>query len=100
MQVGSFWVITMNTLKGPWHVTNKGNIWYIINILTGTTKKIGKVRGHGTNYCDRAKDIAKERNAVFFSKEKQLPQYLGRYPELDAAISEVLQKEKSNVQLV
>lgn len=81
----------MQTIKGPWQVTSKGHQWYIINILTGTTKRIGKVRGHGVNFCDRAKDIAKERNAAFFSKKEELPQYLGRHPELDAAISQVLQ---------
>ena len=97
MQVGSYWIFTMQTIKGPWQVTSKGNYWFIYNILTHTIKKIGKVRGHGLNYCDRAKEIARERNAAFFSKEEQLPQYIGRYPELDAAISEVLQKEGSNV---
>jgi len=91
MQIGSWWAITSGTLTGPWHVTSKGKYWYIINMLTGTTKRIGLFRMSGTNYCDRAKDIARERNEVFLEEHKQeLPQYMGRYPEFDKTIAEVL----------
>jgi hypothetical protein len=93
MQIGSWWVITMGTLCGPWHVTSKGSYWYILNILTLTTKRIGKVRGHGTNYCDRAKYIARERNCLFLKEHlKDLPLYLGRYPEFDEVIASTLKQ--------
>ncbi|MCX5884337.1 MAG: hypothetical protein NT096_00230 [Proteobacteria bacterium] len=91
MQIGSWWAITEGTLTGPWHVTSKGSVWYIINMLTLTIKNIGPVRGHGLNYCTRAKEIARERNAKFLKENKEkLPMYLGRYPEFDKTIVEVL----------
>ena len=92
MQVGSWWVITGNTLKGPWHVTSKGKNWYIINILTETTVKIGPFRMSGMNYCDRAKMIARDRNEKFLADTRELPKYLGRHPEFDKTIAEVLQE--------
>jgi hypothetical protein len=93
MQIGSWWAITDGTLTGPWHVTARGKFWYIINMLTLTTKRIGKMKGRGVNYCDRAKDIARERNALFLKENKEkLPLYLGRYPEFDKTISEVLKE--------
>ena len=91
MQIGNFWVHTTYTLTGPWHVTGRNNIWYIINILTGTTKRIGRTKGRGLNFHDRAVDVARERNEVFLRGHKQeLPQYMGRYPEFDKTIAEVL----------
>lgn len=93
MQIGSWWAITAGALTGPWHVisTSKSRVWYIVNMLTLTTKKIGKVRMRGTNYFDRAVETARKRNVEFLKKNKEkLPLYLGRYPEFDKTIVETL----------
>lgn len=67
MQYYQFWIHTINTLRGPWHVSAYGNYWYIVNIETGEHKRIGRVggprgNGRGTNYHDRAIEEAKRRN--------------------------------------
>lgn len=94
MNINGWHIITMDTLSGPWHVSSKGKFWYIINILTYTTKRIGSFRCSGINYFDRAQDIADERNKVFLKKRKHdLPLYMGRYPEFDKTIAQVLQEQ-------
>jgi hypothetical protein len=92
MRIGSWWAITAGTQTGPWHVTSKGKAWYIVNMLTLTTKKIGGPSiGRGLNYFDRAIEIARKRNAKFLKEHREeLPLYLGRYPEFDKTITEVL----------
>lgn len=96
MQVGPFWLITVGTLKGPWHVSAYQNAWHIVNIIKEKSggiecKKIGKVRGHGMNYCDRAREIARERNDLFLKEHRdQLPLYLGICSEFDKTIAEAL----------
>ena len=64
MQVGQFWLITTDTIKGPWHVGSKsgGKNWYIVNKDTGESHCIGPVRKSGRNFCDEAKAEAKRRN--------------------------------------
>lgn len=54
---------------GPWQVCSGGpftgysdRTWYIVNIETGKTKKIGPVTGKGKNYHDAACEEAKRRN--------------------------------------
>jgi hypothetical protein len=68
MVIGQFVTITDNTLDGPWHVGWRGfysyvdKNWYIVNKDTGKSKKIGPVRSHGTNNCDKARAEATRRN--------------------------------------
>lgn len=44
--------------------------WCIVNIETGDTKRIGKVKLRGTNYFDRAVEEAKRRNLKLKLKTK------------------------------
>jgi hypothetical protein len=104
--------ITKNTLTGPWHVTSvhyslphlKPGFWYIMDILTGRSKKIGPIHGQakmvkrtGKNYFDRAVMVAKERNEAFFRDHKEdLPMYMGMDPDLDKAIIKALSKGPGN----
>lgn len=81
MQVGKFWLITIDTINGPWHVSSyndglgtlmpafhsggkkhRAGSWYIVHKDTGDAERIGSVRSKGTNYCDRAKEEAIRRN--------------------------------------
>jgi len=81
MQVGKFWLITIDTINGPWHVSSyndglgtlmpafhpggkkhRAGSWYIVNKDTGKSERIGSVRARGRNYCDEARDEAKRRN--------------------------------------
>lgn len=64
MRVGRFWLVTIDTINGPWHVGSKDNElkWYIVNRETGHSEYIGRVTGHGHNYFDEARDEAKRRN--------------------------------------
>lgn len=99
MQVGKFWLITINTINGPWHVSSlndglgalmpafhaggkrhRGGSWYIVNKDTGDAERIGSVRSKGTNYCDRAKEEAKRRNRElgFPQTPKEADRYLLR----------------------
>jgi len=83
MQVGNFWLITIGTINGPWHVAslNDGRgvrmprglygedmghagSWYIVNKDTGRSKRIGPVKARGKNWCDEARAEAKRRNIV------------------------------------
>jgi len=96
MQVGPFWCITSGTLTGPWHVAALQNAWYIVSLVPtkgGAVQccKIGKVRMRGTNYCDRARDEARQRNAEIFKDVKMLPTLLGVHPSLDVAIAKALE---------
>jgi hypothetical protein len=60
-------------------------------MLTESTCKIGPVRMRGTNYCDRARDEAKQRNEKFFAEHKtDLPTFMGIHPKFDAIIEMVL----------
>jgi hypothetical protein len=76
MQVGKFWLITIGTINGPWHVSslqdgkglsmgrglgNAGS-WYIVNKDTGRSKRIGPVKMKGKNWFDEARAEAKRRN--------------------------------------
>ena len=100
------WMITIEVLTGPWHVASSdkpqgdvpsANHWYIVNMLTGKSKKIGRVRTTGMNFCDRATVIARERNKEFLAKhmrEKTLPTFLGINKEFDKTIAQHLQGEK------
>ena len=106
------WMITTGTLTGPWHVASsffllwkrtksstQGTVlWSIVNMLTGKSKKIGRVQGRGVNFCDRAREIARERNKDFLAKhmaDKSLPQFLGINPEFDKTIAQCLQGDKA-----
>jgi len=67
MQYNQFWIITVNTLRGPWHVSAYNDSWYIVNIETGRFRRIGRIggprgNGRGINYHDRAISEAKTRN--------------------------------------
>jgi hypothetical protein len=81
MQVGNFWLITIDTINGPWHVASlsdgrgaqmprgingeymgRAGSWYIVNKDTGRSKRIGPVKSRGKNWCDEAKAEAKQRN--------------------------------------
>ena len=76
MQVGRFWLITTDTINGPWHVASlddprsvRGD-WYVVNKDTGKSKLIGPVRSRGTNYCDRARAEAIRRNEALGFKQE------------------------------
>jgi hypothetical protein len=95
-------MITIGVLTGPWHVGSnlrpgQMGYWFIVNMLDGKSKKIGKVRRRqmkGTNYFDRAKEVAHERNKAFLDKhmaDKSLPKFLGINPEFDKTIEQCLQ---------
>jgi hypothetical protein len=94
------WMITVGTLTGPWHVASRTrrvqpmvykDHWCIVNIITWSSKVIGPVRMRGVNYHDRAIEVARERNEEFFRKHlKELPTFLGRYPEFDKVIAMML----------
>jgi hypothetical protein len=88
MQVGRFWLITTNTIIGPWHVSSlndgrgvsmgegmKAGSWYVVNKNTGKSKRIGPVRLKGTNYCDKAKEEAVRRNALEGFEQKSTKHY-------------------------
>ena len=109
MEFNGHWLITINTLDGPWHVSSGVHIghhkerldangkpiingWHIVNILTGRTKWIGPVRMKVTNYFDRATAMAKERNVAFLKDIDKLPMYMGRHPEFDKTIARVLKQ--------
>ncbi len=67
MRVGRFETITDGTLGGPWHVAEKVEPmldanWYIVNVDTGKSKKIGRAKKNGTNFYDKAIEEAKRRN--------------------------------------
>jgi hypothetical protein len=90
MQVGKFWLITIETINGPWHVAslddhrgapltrgmwgeNRGRAgsWYIVNKDTGRSKRIGPVKMRGKNWFDEACAVAKQRNIELgFSQER------------------------------
>lgn len=89
MQVGPFWLITTETIKGPWHVSSlndgrgalmpsfyaggprpRAGSWYVVNKDTGQSKRIGPVKSRGKNWCDEARAEAKRRNVdLGFSQE-------------------------------
>ena len=88
MQVGKFWLITVGTINGPWHVSSlndrrgqsmgtlggrwlgRAGSWYIVNKDNGRSKRMGPVKSRGKNWCDAARDEAKRRNiALGFSQE-------------------------------
>jgi len=92
------WMITIDTLVGPWHVASSlhhtpirtpKTMWYVVNMLTGDACKIGPAKGKGVNYCDRARDEARRRNEQFFAKT-DLPTIMGIHPKFDSVISMVL----------
>jgi hypothetical protein len=57
-------VVEYGTDGGPWYAASLplGRHWYVLNIETGANKRIGPVRLSGTNYFDRAQEIARRRN--------------------------------------
>ena len=92
MQVGKFWLITIDTIKGPWHVASlddgkgaamprgmwggdmgRAGSWYIVNKDTGKAKRIGPVKMRGKNWCDEARAEAVRRNvALGFTQEARV----------------------------
>lgn len=81
MQVGKFWLITIETINGPWHVSSlqdgrgitmtrdlsgvrhyRAGSWYIVNKDTGKSKRIGPIKMNGKNWHDEAVAEAKRRN--------------------------------------
>jgi hypothetical protein len=67
--VSGFHLITINVLTGPWHVGSRNDkFWYIVNRVTGRSRKIGPVRMRGRNYFDKAKEEADHRNKLIASK--------------------------------
>lgn len=64
MYENKFHITTISTLRGPWHVGSKDLFWYVVNVENGKSRKIGPFRNKGTNYCDRAKEMARERNRI------------------------------------
>jgi hypothetical protein len=67
--VNGFHLITIDTLIGPWHVGSRNDrYWYIVNRVTGRSRKIGPVRMRGTNYFDKAEEEADRRNKLIASK--------------------------------
>ena len=65
------WYIT--DYEGPWQVCSgrpgcgySSKTWYILNIKTGRTKKIGPVKLKGKNYFDAACEEALRRNVLHF----------------------------------
>jgi len=67
--------------RGPWRVIGGDDLrsegikfdatprhWYITNTLTGVSKRIGPSTGRGTNYFDRARLLAEQRNQDHWSK--------------------------------
>ena len=44
----------------------------------------------GLNFCDRAREVARDRNEIFFRNKEKLPMYLGKNAALDTTIAEVL----------
>ena len=62
---------TDNTLTGPWHVCSyrTSRFWYIINIETRVTRKIGPVKSKGSNNCDKARALARARNEKLQQKD-------------------------------
>jgi len=102
-------MITVGSLTGPWHVASTSHglkhdrwglgrmqvagSWHVVNMLTGKSKIVGPVRMKGTNYFDRAKEVAEERNDQFFKEHHdRLPMYLGINEEFDKVITLVLQR--------
>lgn len=65
MEYKGFWITTHrgSTQGGPWHVASKpkGRNWYIVNVKTGSSKKIGPISAK-VNYFDRAVSEAQRRN--------------------------------------
>lgn len=57
-----WWLLTGGHGTGPWFKANKDNNWYIVNVETGQSKKVGPVRRKGTNYSDKASEMAQQRN--------------------------------------
>lgn len=88
MQVGKFWLITTETINGPWHVAafhdgrgssmgffegrHQGNAgsWYIVNKDTGRSRRIGPVKMRGKNWCDEARAEAVRRNVALGFKQE------------------------------
>lgn len=67
--VSGFNLITINVLSGPWHVGSRNDrSWYIVNRVTGRSRKMGPYRMRGTNYFDKAKEEADRRNKLIASK--------------------------------
>lgn len=64
-----WWLLTGGYGTGPWFKANKGNDWYIVNVETGQHKKVGPVRGRGTNYSDKASQLAQRRNEEINQKK-------------------------------
>lgn len=96
MQLGPFWIISLGTQKGPWHISYYAKAWYIVNIIKNKNgsvecKRIGSVRGRGINHCDRARETARKLNEEFLTENREyLPMYLGICPEFDFTIKEML----------
>ena len=94
MEFNGWWLITIGTLDGPWHVASSyPSGWVIVNILTDKSKYIGPVRRKGTNYFDRAEAEAKRRNDLFLKEHAaELPKYMGRFECFDKTIAKVLRQ--------
>jgi hypothetical protein len=94
------WMITVDTITGPWHVASylhrtpirePKTMWCVVNMLTGDACRIGPAKGRGVNYCDRARDEARSRNKRFFVEHvTDLPTFMGINPKFDSVISLVL----------
>lgn len=100
MQVGPFWCITTGTLIGPWHVASlndgggRAGSWYIVNVDTKQSKRIGPVRMKGKNWHDEAMDVARERNEKYLRglDPEILPTMIGKSDRLDQAIGKILKE--------
>ena len=52
-----------------WITVSKGNIWHILNTVTGKSKAIGPVKSKGSNNHDKANAECLRRNLKDFGKE-------------------------------
>jgi len=69
MQVGRFWLITLETIDGPWHVgSTHDKCWYIVHKDTGKSKKIGPVKTRGSSNFEKAYAEAIRRNNILKAK--------------------------------
>lgn len=98
-------ILTGGTQPGPWHAASdiSEGAWYIVNVQTHKSKRMGLIKGYGTNYYDAAKTEALKRNSILFEKaraENKLPTLLGISPEMDAAVEHALKADRNTRDLL